>query len=147
MNDAEKFGYELVFNEIVYSIINKRTDFSETALIWLDNAKEFFTNVITSLESVVNRPIEGYTHLEKEGQKLSKIIELAGYIPENSSQEDVQNMIKGFKAKRKQLSQLRQNPQEFYKGKDAEELLTISEKIRHLYHINSCMIKNYIKMF
>ncbi len=145
MDDAEKFGYELVFHSVVYSIINRRIDFSGTALIYLDNAKEFFTNVIKGLESVLDRPTKGYYHLEKEGQKLSKIIELAGYTPKNASREDVQNMIEGFKTKRKQLSQLRQNPKAFYESKDAEELLTISKKIRHLYTIESGILKNYIE--
>jgi len=133
MNSAEKFGYELIFNSIVYAITHRRTDFSETALIYLDDAKEFFSDVIKGLESVLDKPTEGYYHFKKGGQKLSEIIELAGYNSKNASQKDVRNMIKGFKAKREQLSQLRQNPQEFYNSEDSKKLLSLSEKITNLY--------------
>jgi len=70
---------------------------------------------------------------------------LAGYNSKNASQKDVRNMIKGFKAKREQLSQLRQNPQEFYNSEDSKKLLSLSEKIRHLYTIESGILKNYIE--
>ena len=125
MNDVEKFGYEVFFNSVVNSITTRRTDFSETALIYLNEAKEFFNRVIRGLESVVSKEKSFFV------QDLHKIIELAGF--KSSNVRENRNGIIYFEKMKNHLKRLRQNPQEFYNSEDSKKLLTISEKIGNLY--------------
>jgi len=125
MDNAEKFGYELAFNDIADSITNRRTDFSETALRYFDEAKEFFNQVIRGLESVVSKEKSFFV------QDLHKIIELAGF-----KSLDVRENRKGiiyFEMMKNHLERLRQNPQAFYNSEDSKKLLSLCEKMRDLY--------------
>lgn len=125
MNDVEKFGYEVFFNSVVNSITTRRTDFSETALIYLNEAKEFFNRVIRGLESVVSKEKSFFV------QDLHKIIELAGFKSLNVREN--RNGIIYFEKMKNHLKRLRQNPQEFYNSEDSKKLLSLCEKMRDLY--------------
>jgi len=127
MEEIEKFGYGLVFGSIAYSITNRKIDFSKTALIYLDEAKKFFGNVLKSLESIVD---------EKEYfivEDLCQIIKIAGYKCSNPSKKDIKNMADGFKNLIGQLDRLRQNPKRFHNSQNADKLSIICEKIRDFY--------------
>jgi len=127
MDVVKSFEDELVFNSIVYAITNRRTDFSETALIYLDETKEFFGNIVKSLESIIDEK----KHFIFED--LCKMLKLAGYKCSNFSKKDIKKMTDNFRNTINQLDELRQNPQEFYRTKDAHKLSIFCEKIRDLH--------------
>ena len=127
MDIVESFKDESAFNSVVYSITNRRTDFSETALIYLDETKEFFGNIVKSLESIIDK--KKYFIVED----LSKLLKLAGYKCSNPSKKDIKKMADGFRNTINQLDELRQNPNEFYRTKEAHELSIFCEKIRDLH--------------
>lgn len=133
MDGEGRPGYRLFLKNIADSDFSDTAlaylgESGKTALVYLGEAKRFFTDVVAGLqpglESARERTIEGYQNLKQEGQRLSKIVKLAGYHPKNV----VQNVVKGFKAKREQLSQLIQKPLISYKNKDDEERPSTSEK-------------------
>ncbi len=130
MDDVDKFGYELAFNSIVYSITNRRTDFSETALIYLDDAKSFFRDIVKSLESIIEA--KEYFIVEN----LCPILKMAGYKCSNPSKKDIGKMGGGFRNLIKQLDKLKQNPNEFYNDGNSQKLLNLCEKIRDFYTPN-----------
>jgi len=138
MDEIDRFGYQLIFTSIAYSITNRRTNLSKTALIYLDEVKKFFDNIVRGLESVIGK--RDYFFVED----LRKIVELAGYESSHASKEDVKEMIAGFKKTATQLNRLEKNPKEFYNSENSQELLTLCNKVKDLYTDNPQVITDEV---
>lgn len=130
MNNLDRFGYTITFENICYVIENKRTDLNENFKIYLDNAKKFFKGVVKGLESLIKG--DNYFIVEY----IKEIVDAFGYQIRGCSKEDIEKMVKGFNNTIIQLDELEKNPEQFYKTKNATELLKISKNLLDIYSPN-----------
>ena len=131
MNNTEKLRYNLGFEEVISLIENKRIDFNKdpTSIIYVDKIKKFFNDVVKGLESRLEPEHKGKDCFFMED--LREIVEASGFKYQNASEEDIRNTIKEFGNQIWYLSMLKENPEEFYKSKEAESLLDYCKKIKN----------------
>jgi len=126
--ELEDFKYNIVFKSIIYNI-KGRKNLSENSKIYIDWAQELFQSVAKSLDSMLDKSYYFTPHLKEiikcSGEKIPK------------TKKEIIKLNKKFSLVINNLNNLKENPHKFYETKDAEEMLSLVDKLGNIYAIES----------
>ncbi len=129
MDVLQKLEPRWGFDYVAYQIEHNEINFSDTGRIYVGTIKVFFDNIERELESIVN-PKQDYFLVDN----LKRLHEIIGG-EKDFSKKGIENTIQKIDKIKKQLDNLVENPKEFYKSKDSEELFNLCKKINKIYEL------------